>query len=234
MKQSYPNTSSIATRSNGDGLPKTASIKVVIIEPHSLIEAGLVALIERSDQITVFASFSTPEHALFHGDALYPDVIIMDPASVEGRHFEALPALRAACPGVPLLALTERQDPSFVVQVLRAGMGGYVIKKTAAATLTAALRAVAQGVLYLDAAVAGKVVSLRVAPPPSDEKDLSEREVEVLRLVALGHTTKDIAKLCDISPKTVETYKMRASIKLDLQNRHQLVRYAMQQGWFLT
>ena len=135
-----------------------------------------------------------------------------------------------------VLALTVHEDKGYIRQLLAAGAAGYVLKRGAAEELIHAIRVVAAGGVYLDPAVAGQVVGGFVRRPvgetsPKGGIDLSEREAEVARLTAAGHSNKEIAARLDLSVKTVETYRARAMEKLGLQTRAELVRYAVQQGW---
>ena len=143
--------------------------------------------------------------------------------------------LRSACPNCKILALTVHEDRGYLRQLLELGIAGYMLKRSAAEELVRAIRAVAKGGVYLDPAVAGKVMDVtppRAARTDSQEiVDLSEREVEVLRLTASGHSNKAMAGELRIGLKTVETYKARAMEKLGFQTRVELVRYAVSKGW---
>ena len=134
-----------------------------------------------------------------------------------------------------MLALTVHEDKGYLRQLLAAGAAGYVLKRAAAEELIHAIRVVAAGGVYLDPALAGKVVGGFVRRPPARAPptggELSEREAEVARLTAAGHSNKEIAARLELSVKTVETYKARSMEKLGLQSRADLVRYAVQQGW---
>jgi DNA-binding NarL/FixJ family response regulator len=139
-------------------------------------------------------------------------------------------------PCVRLLALTLHEDRAYLKQALDAGIRGYVLKRSAAETLVQAIRAVIVGGLYLDPAIADRMFDLgrkRAGRPKIDlaALDLTYREAEILKLVALGFTLKDIARQLDIGVKSVETYKARGSEKLGLRNRAELVRYAAAEGW---
>jgi DNA-binding NarL/FixJ family response regulator len=148
---------------------------------------------------------------------------------------QAAERLRQACPGVKVLALTVHEDRGYLRQLLQAGAVGYVLKRAAAEELIRAIRAVAGGGVYLDPALAAKVVGGFVGKPSGkgvpEGGELSEREAEVVRLVAAGHSNKEIAARLQLSVKTVETYKARSLEKLGMRSRADLVRYAMQRGW---
>ena len=148
---------------------------------------------------------------------------------------QATERLKQECPQVKVLALTVHEDKGYLRQLLEAGAAGYVLKRAAAEELIHAIRTVAAGGVYLDPALAGKVVGGFVRKPPAkgvaEGSELSDREAEVVRLIAAGHSNKEIAGRLDLSVKTVETYKARSLEKLGLHSRADLVRYALQRGW---
>jgi DNA-binding NarL/FixJ family response regulator len=146
---------------------------------------------------------------------------------------DATEQIRRACPAVRLLALTAHENTEYVQMLLRAGASGYLLKRVAASDLVRAIRAVAAGHLYLDTTVGGEqAATTEVSVPSSPPRSaLSEREGDVLRLIALGHSMKQMASSLDLSPRTLETYKRRAMEKCGLRNRADIVRFALQQGW---
>jgi len=166
---------------------------------------------------------------------LRPDVVVMDVSMPGVGGAQAAERIRRECPGVKVLALTVHEDKGYLRQLLAAGAAGYVLKRAAAEELVRAIRAVAAGGVYLDPALAGKVVRGFVRQSPGEDTAaggvLSDREVEVVRLTAAGHSNKEVASRLDLSVKTVETYKARALDKLGLETRADLVRYALQRGW---
>jgi len=144
--------------------------------------------------------------------------------------------LRTACPNCKILALTVHEDRGYLRQLLELGVAGYMLKRSAAEDLVRAIRAIATGGLYLDPAVAGKAIGgatgLRMGGANTNETaDLSEREIDVLRLTASGHSNKSTAQELRIGVKTVETYKARAMEKLGFRTRVELMRYAVNRGW---
>src|SRR5262249_41177460 len=144
---------------------------------------------------------------------------------------EATARLKRACPQVKVLALTVHEDRGYLHRLLEAGACGYALKRAAAEELIRAIRAVASGGTYLDPAIAGKVVGGVVRPRVVEGGELSEREVEGVRLTAAGHSNKEIAARLALSVKAVESYKARSLEKLGLHSRADLVRYALQRGW---
>jgi DNA-binding NarL/FixJ family response regulator len=148
---------------------------------------------------------------------------------------QATAQLKQAWPSVKVLALTVHEDKGYLRLLLEAGASGYVLKRAAAEELIHAIRTVAAGGVYLDPALAGKVVGSFVRPPAGkgvpEGGDLSDREAEVVRLIAAGYSNKEIATRLSLSVKTVETYKARSMEKLGMESRADLVRYALQRGW---
>jgi DNA-binding NarL/FixJ family response regulator len=148
---------------------------------------------------------------------------------------QATAELRQHWPEVKVLALSVHEDVGYLRRMLEAGAAGYVLKRAAAETLIVAIRAVAEDGVYLDPLIAGKAASslvgksLGAADPPNAQ--LSEREADVIRQIAMGYSNKEIAAQLGLSIKTVETYKTRAMVKLHLDSRVAIVRYALQRGW---
>jgi DNA-binding NarL/FixJ family response regulator len=166
---------------------------------------------------------------------LRPDVVVMDVSMPGLTGSQATERLRAECPAVKVLALTVHEDKGYIRQLLAAGAAGYMLKRAAAEDLIHAIRVVAAGGVYLDPAMAGKVVGGFVrrgtSGVESREEELSDREAEVARLTASGYSNKETAARLGLSVKTVETYRARAMEKLGLQRRTDLIRYAVQRGW---
>jgi DNA-binding NarL/FixJ family response regulator len=147
---------------------------------------------------------------------------------------KATAKLKEWCPEVHVLALTRHRDDGYLQQILRAGASGYVLKQSPPAELLHAIRAVAKGGKYLDPAVAGKVMGGYAGRRPLNHEprlEVSDREVEVLRLIAWGHSNKEIASRLDLSVKTIEVHKANAMKKLGMNSRIDIVRYAVLQGW---
>jgi DNA-binding NarL/FixJ family response regulator len=166
--------------------------------------------------------------------ALLPDVIVMDLAMPVIGGTEATQRIKAAAPSVSILVLTAREEADDIEQVMAAGASGYVLKRSAAEDLLRAVRAVVGGGVYLDPAMAASALaSLGQLPNGSAAARLSERETEVLKGIAEGHTVKDIAARLAISTRTFETYRARAMDKLGLKTRADIVRHAVRRGWLV-
>jgi DNA-binding NarL/FixJ family response regulator len=166
---------------------------------------------------------------------LQPDVIILDVSMPDLNGIQVTERLKRSCQKVTVLVLTAHDDNGYLRQLLEVGASGYVLKKAAAEELINAIRVVAAGGVYLDPSLAGKVVggylgNRRLGGKPQ-VNDLSDREAEVLRLVAWGYTNKEVATYLRISVKTVETHKANIMQKLDLKSRVEMVQYALRRGW---
>jgi DNA-binding NarL/FixJ family response regulator len=173
--------------------------------------------------------------ALDAATKLRPDVVVMDISMPGLGGAKATERLKQTCPKVKVLALTAHEDRGYLRLLLEAGASGYVLKRAAAEELVHAIRTVAAGGVYLDPSMAGKVVGGLVRKQGAKETlqsaDLSEREEEIVLLIAQGYSNKEIAGRLSLSVKTVETYKARSLQKLGLRGRTDLVRYALQRGW---
>lgn len=210
-------------------------LRVFLADDHVVVREGLRALINAQPDMEVTGEAADGREACERVPQLLPDVVVLDVSMPELSGAEAAVRLKGECPQVKLLALTVHEDKGYLRQLLEAGAAGYVLKRAAAEELIRAIRAVAAGGVYLDPALAGKVVGGFVRKPsgkaPQGEDKLSDREAEVVRLIAAGHSNKEIAVQLELSVKTVETYKARSLEKLELRSRADLVRYALRRGW---
>ena len=199
-----------------------------------MVREGLRALINTQEGIEVVGEAENAAAALELAGHLDPDVVVTD-VSMPGLNGAQLTArLREQSPGRRVIALTVHEDRAYLRLLLQAGASGYVLKRAAVAELVQAIRAVAAGGTYLDPNMAGDVVDQFVRKPDRTElptAELSEREAEVVRLIARGHSNKEIAAKLDLSVKTVETYKARSMEKLGIHGRVEIVQYAARRGW---
>ena len=157
----------------------------------------------------------------------HPTVLILDLNMPGGSSLEAIPAIREESPDTQIVVLTMQQEPAFAREALSAGALGYVLKEAADEELVEAVRSAAAGERYLNPRLGARIAS---EPPPGPPDDLSEREVEVLRLIALGHTNAEIGAQLYLSVRTVETHRSHIQQKLRLATRAELVRYALERG----
>lgn len=210
-------------------------IRVLIADDHGVVRDGLRALVEAQPGLSVVGEAGDGEQAWQRSCELKPDVLVLDLSMPVASGADAAVRITRDCPGVRILALTMHEERGYVAQLLRAGAAGYVLKRTASAELVRAIRTVAAGGSYIDPTLAGTLLTdLRPRSNTGEHPKLAEitpREREVLRHVALGYTNKELGAALEISVKTVETHKANAMAKLGLTSRAALVRFAMQQGW---
>jgi DNA-binding NarL/FixJ family response regulator len=211
----------------------SAKLPVFLVDDHALLREGLRALIDVQPDLCVVGEASDGLAAIRAVADAQPRVVVMDISMPNCGGVEATQQIHISCPSVRILALTAHESSDYVQLLLRAGASGYLLKRAAASDLIRAIRAVAAGHLYLDTTFSdGLAEATPRAPsdkPPSHA--LSERETEVLRMIALGYSMKRIAADLELSPRTLETYKKRGMAKLEFTSRADIVRYALQQGW---
>jgi DNA-binding NarL/FixJ family response regulator len=210
-----------------------ASIRVLLVDDHPVLRAGVKNLLATEQDLDVVAEANDGINAVRLALELSPDVTLMDVSLPGMGGAEATQQILAAKPELRVLALSAHEDATFARMLMDAGAAGFALKRTACEELVRAVRIVASGGTYVDPAVAGALVSTqrRHAPGAVPTVSLSEREVEVIRLVAQGHTSKEMATNLGLSPRTLETYKARAMSKLHLRSRADLIRYALRSGW---
>jgi DNA-binding NarL/FixJ family response regulator len=210
-------------------------LRILLADDHKVVRDGLRLLIDGQRDMRVVGEAGNGKEALQQARDLKPDVVIMDLSMPELNGLQATERLRAERPGVKVVALTVHEDPSYLLQLCKAGAVGYVLKRSAGDDLIHAVRTVAGGGLYFDPTLASKALTGRPGDTPSKEGlhpgNLSEREKEVLILLAWGYSNKEIAGNLGLSTKTVETYRVRISEKLGLRSRANIVQYALRQGW---
>jgi DNA-binding NarL/FixJ family response regulator len=200
-----------------------------------MFRQGIMKWLESEPDLQVVGEADSGRTALECIRKLEPDVIVMDISMPEMSGLQVMEQLKREANAIRVVALTAFGDAAYLRQMLAAGVGGYVLKQSAAETLIEAIRLVAAGGTYLDPAVAGKVVSGFVERKKlrgsRGGDELSAREREVLMKVAQGFTNKEIGAALQISVKTVETHKANLMEKLGLHGRAEIVRYALNQGW---
>jgi DNA-binding NarL/FixJ family response regulator len=210
-------------------------LQIFLADDHAVVREGLKALINSQPDMQVIGEAEDGRAACQRARDLQPDIVILDVSMPYLNGAQAAEQLKRACPNARVLALTVHEDTGYLRQLLKAGAAGYVLKRSAAEELIRAIRIVAAGGIYLDPNLAGRLVDRFVRKPSTNDalqaSDLSDREAEVLRLMAQGYSNKEIAAQLNISIKTVETYKARSMEKLGLHSRVEIVRYALQQGW---
>ncbi len=207
------------------------TIRVVIADDHAVVRRGLRQLLEAEGDFEIVAEAGDIEGARRYVRGHHPDVLVLDLNMPEGSSLETVPDIRAECPDTQIVVLTMQNEPAYARQALGAGVLGYVLKDAADAELVEAVRRASVGDSYLNPRLGARVAA---EPPPGPPGGLSEREVEVLRLIALGHTNAEIAEQLYLSVRTVETHRAHIQQKLRLDSRAELVRYALEHGLLET
>ena len=209
----------------------TATIRVLLCDDHALVRSGLRRLIESEPRFEVVGEAADAEEALAFVEHQHPDVLLLDIVMPGRSGIEAIPDLIAASPETRILVLSMQDDPSYVRQAFSAGANGYLLKEAADAELVQAIQDVAAGHRYVHPALGARLAAAEANGYDGAVADpLSDREREVLRLLALGHTNQEIAKQLFISVRTAETHRARIMQKLRLSSRAELVRYALATG----
>jgi two-component system, NarL family, response regulator NreC len=212
---------------DGGGSASGKTIRVVIADDHSVVRRGLRQVLDADGGFDVLAEASDLDSARRYVRGHRPDVLVLDLNMPGGSTLEGIPEIRADFPETQIVVLTMQDEPAYARHALGAGALGYVLKEAAEAELVEAIRRAAAGDIYLNPRLGARVAA---EPPPGPPDGLSEREVEVLRLIALGHTNGEIAEQLFLSVRTVETHRAHIQQKLRLGSRSELVRYALDHG----
>lgn len=208
-------------------------IRVLLVEDHETVREGLRLLLDSQADMQVVAEASDGRAAVEYAEWLRPQVVVMDLSMPEMNGLAATHAIKLGCPETAVVALTRHDDAAFVDELRKAGASGYVLKQSPSTELLDAVRVAAIGGSYLDARLRAREANTsqehftRARRPPS----VSERERQVLRMMAVGHSNKEIAEALGITIKTVEVHKANAMRKLQLRGRIDVVRYAILHGW---
>jgi two-component system response regulator NreC len=206
-------------------------IRVVLVDDHAVVRAGLRRVLEAGSDIEVVAEASNVRDAVFEARAHKPDVIVMDVVMPGTSGIEGTPLVLHEAPDAKVLVLSMQDDPRYVREAFATGASGYVLKEAADTEVLEAVRQVASGQHYLHPALGARLVESEARLHEEEASDpLSEPEREVLRLLALGHTNLEIAKLLYISVRTAESHRAHIMQKLRLGTRAELVRYALAHG----
>jgi two-component system response regulator NreC len=207
------------------------SIRTVIVDDHAVVRAGLRLLLEAEEDIEVVAEAGEAREAVFEARAHKPDVILLDVVMPGRSGLEAIPDLIKESPESKILVLSMQDDAAYVREAFASGASGYVLKEAADAEVVGAVREVAEGRRYVHPVLGARLVAADADERARVEADpLSEREHEILRLLALGHTNQEIASSLYLSVRTVETHRAHIMQKLRITTRAELVRYALDHG----
>jgi DNA-binding NarL/FixJ family response regulator len=206
-------------------------VRVLIVDDHAVVRSGIRLLLDWEDDIEPVGEASSGREAIFEARSVKPDVVLLDVVMPDGNGLEAIPTLLHERPETKILVLSMQDDPRYVREAFAAGASGYVLKEAADVEVVGAVREVARGGRYVHPELGARLVAADAAAARKDEENpLSDREREVLRLLALGHTNQEIAKQLYISVRTAETHRAHIMQKLHLSSRADLVRYAIDQG----
>jgi len=206
------------------GVGAGAPIRIVIADDHAIVRRGLRQLLDGERGFEVVAEAENVESARRYLRGHHPDVLVLDLNMPGESSIEAIPQLRAEFPETQIVVLTMQNEAAYARTALSAGVLGYVLKEAADAELVEAIRAASAGDHYLNPRLGAKVAA---EPPPGPPDGLSERELEILRLIALGYTNSQVAEELYLSVRTVETHRAHIQQKLGLSDRAELVRYAL-------
>ena len=207
--------------------PTTADTSIVVADDHAVVRTGLRMLLDAEEGFEVVAEAADVPGAIAAVQSRRPAVVVLDLAMPGGSSLDAIVTLRASTPETAIVVLTMHDDPAFARRALRDGALGFVLKEAADEELLEAVRLAARGDTYLNPRLGARLATEPAAPdePPAD---LTDREVAVLRRIALGHTNAEIAAQLYLSVRTVETYRAHIQRKLDRTSRAELVRYALE------
>jgi len=212
-------------------MTKKKAIRVLIVDDHAVVRSGLHLLLDAEDDIEVVAEAGDVREAVFEAREKKPDIVLMDVVMPGPSGIEGVPLVLKEAPKAKVLVLSMQDDPRYVREAFAAGASGYVLKEAVDAEVVAAVREVAGGGHYVHPVLGARLVAAEAEARAREDADpLSEREREVMRLLALGHTNQEIAKMLYISVRTAETHRAHIMQKLRLSTRAELVRYAIDQG----
>ncbi len=211
----------------------TKRIRVLLAEDHETVRQGLKLLLANQPEIEVIAEADNGRDALARARAMKPDVVVLDVSMPQMNGLEATKAIKDALPSTAVVALTRHGEEAYIQELLSAGASAYILKRSAFTELLRGIQAAAAGKRYLDSTLVARTTAEYLQRYSKDKprSAITDREASVLRLMALGHSNKEIAVALDIAVKTVEVHKANAMRKLNLHGRIDVIRYAVLNGW---
>ena len=201
-------------------------LTIVLADDHVVVRSGLRLLLEAEPGLAVVGECGDVAAALEAVERLRPDVLVLDLHMPGEPSLAAIPRVRELHPGTRVIVLTAQRDPSFAAEALRLGAAGYLPKEAAEGQLREAIRVACEGGTYLEPQLGARLAAVATRKPP----ELSGRELEVLQLIARGHTNREIAERLFLSVRTIESHRARLQRKLELTRRSELVEYALERG----
>ena len=209
--------------------------RILLAEDHGTVREGIKMLVNSQPDMEVVGEAGDGEAAILETQQLEPDLVLMDISMPTLNGLKATKKLRKLCPNIKILTLTRHTDDGYLQQLIKAGVNGYVLKQSAPTELITAIRTVTAGQSYLDPTLVQRVMGRYAGNLPaargSGTGEVTDREAEVLRLIAWGYSNKEIGMRLDLSVKTIEAHKSNAMRKLGMNSRIDIVRYALLQGW---
>jgi two-component system, NarL family, response regulator NreC len=202
------------------------SISIVLADDHAVVRSALRMLLDAEEDLEVIAEAGDVGETVRYVLGHRPDILILDLNMPGGPSLQAVPEIREASPETAIVVLTMQSEPVFAREAMQAGVLGYILKEAADSELVKAVRLAAKGKTYLQPKLGARLAAEPAGPPD----DLSDREVEVLRLIALGHTNSEIGEQLYLSVRTVESHRAHIQQKLRISKRSELVRYALERG----
>lgn len=205
-------------------------IRVLVVDDHAVVRSGLKLLLAAEDDVEVIGDAGTADQAITRAELLKPDVVVLDVVMPGRSGIDATPEILQRSPDTKVLVLSMQDDPRYVEEAFAAGASGYVLKEAADAEVVQAVREVAAGRRYVNPQLGARLATTAARERAKEDDPLSDREREVMRLLALGHTNQEIAQLLFVSVRTAESHRAHIMRKLGLSTRAELVRHALAHG----
>jgi DNA-binding NarL/FixJ family response regulator len=210
------------------------NISILIADDHALVREGIIAILKLHDDITILGEASDGKETIEKAGALNPDIILMDIAMPGLGGLEATLEIKKTNPHTKVLVLSQYDDREYVSRLIKAGVSGYILKHAVGTDLVSAIRAVSRGEFYLYSSIASSVISDYLSTKEELSKDpyekLTDREKQVLKILAEGHSHKEIANILNISVKTVIAHQANIAEKLNIHSRAEFVKFAIRKG----
>jgi two-component system, NarL family, response regulator NreC len=205
-------------------------IRVLVVDDHAVVRSGLKLLLDSEEDVEVVGDAGTADQAVTRAELLKPDVVVLDVVMPGRSGIDATPEILQRSPDTKVLVLSMQDDPRYVQEAFAAGASGYVLKEAADSEVVQAVHEVAAGRRYVNPQLGARLATTAALEHAKSDDPLSDREREVMRLLALGHTNQEIAQLLFVSVRTAESHRAHVMQKLGLSTRAELVRHALAHG----